>query len=115
MRCDYAGMTTTAMVYAEFAARETHGISPSYERLSIAVSRDDERLCLLGRLPPANWPVIEEQMRSRATQTNEPGRCAVLLPVLAALPQRPGRPWSCSTHRCCTRCRGRGGRRSSRR
>ena len=26
-------------------------------------------------------------MRSRATQTNEPGRCAVLLPVLAALPQ----------------------------
>jgi hypothetical protein len=26
-------------------------------------------------------------MRSRATQTNEAGRCAVLLPVLAALPQ----------------------------
>jgi hypothetical protein len=69
---------TTASVYAEFAARETRGISPVYERLSIAVSRDDEMLCL---------PVIEEQMRSRATQTNEPGRCAVLLPVLAALPQ----------------------------
>jgi hypothetical protein len=74
-------------------------------------------LCLLGRLPPAkrqpnllfgvvrflggpvddpaafrgyaleNWTVIEEQMRARATQTNEAGRCAVLLPVLAALPQ----------------------------
>jgi hypothetical protein len=108
---------TTATVYAEFAAREAHGLSPSYERLSIAVSRDEEMLGLLGRLPPAkrqpnllfgvvrflggpvgdpaaflrfavqNWPVIEEQMRARATQTNEPGRCAVLLPVLAALPQ----------------------------
>ena len=26
-------------------------------------------------------------MRTRATQTNEAGRCAILLPVLAALPQ----------------------------
>ena len=35
----------------------------------------------------ANWPAIEAEMRTRATQTNEAGRCAVLLPVLAALPQ----------------------------
>ena len=35
----------------------------------------------------ANWPAIEAQMRTRATQTNEAGRCAMLLPVLAALPQ----------------------------
>jgi hypothetical protein len=35
----------------------------------------------------ANWPAIDAEMRARATQTNEPGRCAVLLPVLAALPQ----------------------------
>jgi hypothetical protein len=35
----------------------------------------------------ANWPAIEAQMRTRATQTNEPGRCAVLLPVLTSLPQ----------------------------
>jgi Uncharacterized protein conserved in bacteria (DUF2332) len=116
MRCDHARMTAPT-VYAEFAARETHGISPLYERLSIAVSRDDEMLSLLGRLPPAkrqpnllfgvvrflggpvddpaafhdyavaNWPVIEEQMCTRATQTNEAGRCAILLPVLATLPQ----------------------------
>jgi len=116
MRCDHARMTTPT-VYAEFAARETRGISPLYERLSVAVSRDDEVLSLLGRLPPAkrqpnllfgvvrflggpvddpaafrdyavaNWPVIEEQMCTRATQTNEAGRCAGLLPVLAALPQ----------------------------
>ena len=108
---------TTAAAYAEFAARETRGVSPAYERLSIAVSRDDEVLALLGLLPPAkrqpnllfgvvrflggpvddpaafhdyavaNWPAIEAEMRSRATQTNEAGRCAILLPVLAALPQ----------------------------
>jgi hypothetical protein len=113
---DHSGMTTAAR-YAEFAAREAHGVSPAYERLSLAVSRDDEVLALLDTLPPAkrqpnllfgvvrflggpveepaafhdytvaNWPAIEAQMRTRATQTNEAGRCAVLLPVLAALPQ----------------------------
>jgi hypothetical protein len=116
MRCHYPGMTTAA-TYAEFAARETHGVSPTYERLSVAVSRDDEVLALLSTLPPAkrqpnllfgvirflggpvedpaafhdytvtNWPAIEAEMRTRATQTNEAGRCAILLPVLAALPQ----------------------------
>jgi hypothetical protein len=35
----------------------------------------------------ANWPKIEAELRSRTVQTNEAGRCAVLLPVLAALPQ----------------------------
>src|ERR1700733_9815209 len=109
-------MPVTA-VYAEFAARETRGVSPAYERLSLAVSRDDEVLALLGTLPPAkrqpnllfgvvrflggpvgnpaafhhfvvtNWPAVEAQMRTRATQTNGAGRCALLLPVLAALPQ----------------------------
>ncbi|MEQ7009750.1 DUF2332 domain-containing protein [Actinopolymorpha sp. B17G11] len=107
----------TAERYAEFAAREAHGVSPVYERLSLAVSRDDETLALLDTLPPvkrqpnllfgvvrflggpvedppafhdytvANWPAIGVEMRTRATQTNEAGRCAVLLPVLAALPQ----------------------------
>jgi hypothetical protein len=108
---------TTAATYAEFAAREAGGVSPTYERLSLAVSGDDEVLSLLGALPPAkrqpnllfavvrflggpvdgpaafhdfvvvNWPAIEAEMRTRATQTNEAGRCAILLPVLAALPQ----------------------------
>ena len=112
-----ADMTTTAARYAEFAAREAHEVSPTYERLSSAVSRDDELLALVGSLPPtkqqpnllfgvvrflggpvddpaafhdyavANWPAVEKEMRARATQTNEAGRCAVLLPVLAALPQ----------------------------
>ncbi|MGK5444420.1 DUF2332 domain-containing protein [Micromonospora sp. URMC 105] len=108
---------TLAASYAEFATREARGTSPAYERLSLAVSRDDELLALLATLPPhkrqpnllfgvvrllggpvhdpvafreftvANWPAVEAELHTRATQTNEPGRCAVLLPVLAALPQ----------------------------
>ncbi|GIM91602.1 DUF2332 domain-containing protein [Paractinoplanes toevensis] len=107
----------TALTYAEFAAREAHGVSPAYEELSVAVSRDPDVLARLDTLPPAkrqpnllyavvtflggpvtdppaflafvtrNWTLIEPEMRRRATQTNETGRCALLLPVLAALPQ----------------------------
>lgn len=110
-------MTTTAARYAEFAAREARGVSPVYERLSTAVAGDEALLTLLDHLPEAgrqpnllygvvrllggpvedpaafhdftlaNWPLIEAEMRIRATQTNEAGRCALLLPVLAALPQ----------------------------
>ena len=108
---------TVAATYAEFATREAHGVSPTYERLAHAVAADTGLLARLGGLPPArqqpnllfgvvrllggpvgdpagfrdwtlaHWPAVEAEMRSRATQTNEPGRCAVLLPVLAALPQ----------------------------
>lgn len=108
---------TIAAIYAGFAAREAHGVSPAYERLSRAVSGDDELLALLDTLPStkrqpnllfsvvrllgglvddpgtfhdytvANWPAIEAELHTRTTQTNEAGRCAVLLPVLAGLPQ----------------------------
>ncbi|MEU8261167.1 DUF2332 domain-containing protein [Micromonospora sp. NPDC048999] len=108
---------TIAASYAQFSAREAHGVSPAYKRLALAVSRDDELLARLETLPPAkrqpnllfgvvrllggpvedpaafhdyalaNWSAIEPEMRTRSTQTNEAGRCAVLLPVLAALPQ----------------------------
>lgn len=116
MGCDDEGMTT-AEAYAKFGSREARGVSPTYERLSQAVAHDDDLLALLDGLPPAkrqpnlllgvvrwlggpvddpvafhdyvltHWPAIEAQMLTRATQTNEAGRCAVLLPVLAALPQ----------------------------
>lgn len=106
-----------AQTYATFAAREARGVSPAYERLSLAVAGDGTLLDLLATLPAAkrqpnllfgavrllggpvadpaafheyavaNWPAIASQLRVRATQTNEAGRCAVLLPVLAALPQ----------------------------
>ncbi|MEN3608359.1 DUF2332 domain-containing protein [Plantactinospora sp. ZYX-F-223] len=108
---------TIATRYVEFGTREARGVSPAYERLSLAVSGDEELLDLIGTLPPAkqqpnllfgvvrllggpvedpaafheyavaNWPAIAAQMRTRATQTNEAGRCALLLPVLNSLPQ----------------------------
>lgn len=108
---------TIAAHYATFALREANGVSPVYERLALAVSGDDALLALIGTLPPAkrqpnllfgvvrflggpvedpaafhdytvaNWPAVEAELRVRTTQTNEAGRCAVLLPVLAALPQ----------------------------
>lgn len=108
---------TIAGDYAAFAVREARGVSPAYERLSLAVAADDELLARLGTLPPAKrqpnllfgvvrllggpaedaaafreyalarWPEVEAEMRVRSTQTNEPGRCALLMPVLAALPQ----------------------------
>lgn len=108
---------TAVDTYRTFATREAGGVSPVYERLALAVSGDAELLALIGRLPPAkrqpnllfgvvrllggpvedpaafhayalaNWPAIEVEIQRRATQTNEAGRCAVLLPLLAALPQ----------------------------
>ncbi|GAA4581461.1 DUF2332 domain-containing protein [Planotetraspora phitsanulokensis] len=108
---------TISEEYVEFAGREAHGVSPAYERLALTVSRDDRMLTLLGTVPPgkrqpnllfgvvrflggpvgdpdafvdytvANWQAVEALLLTRATQTNEAGRCAVLLPVLAALPQ----------------------------
>ncbi|MCI4066658.1 DUF2332 domain-containing protein [Micromonospora sp. R77] len=108
---------TTASAYAEFAAREARGVSATYERLALAISGDAEVLALLATVPEAkrqpnlllgvvrllggpvddpttfrdfttaNWPAIAANLRTRATQTNEAGRCALLLPVLAALPQ----------------------------
>jgi hypothetical protein len=104
-------------MYADFATREARGVSPAYERLSFAISADEEILALLQVVPkpkrqpnlllgvvrllggplddPAafhdfavsNWPAIAAELRTRATQTNEAGRCALLLPVLAMLPQ----------------------------
>lgn len=38
---------TTTVTYAGFAAREALGVSPAYERLSYAVSREHEILALL--------------------------------------------------------------------
>jgi hypothetical protein len=103
--------------YANFAVREARGASPVYERLALAVGRDERLLGLLAALPApkqqpnllfgvvralggpvvepsafaeyvlANWPAVEAGLRVRVVQTNEAGRCAVLLPVLAALPQ----------------------------
>jgi hypothetical protein len=103
--------------YIRFADDEARGRSPLYDALARGVADDREVLDFLLTLPaakrqpnllfaavrhlsgtPAGWSDFSETllarrddvrsvMLARATQTNEPARCAVLLPVLAQLPQ----------------------------
>jgi len=103
--------------YRRFARNEAHGQSPIYEALAEHVARSDKLLAFLASLPadrqqpnllfaavrhvvglPPNVRALDEAverdagaiaavMRSRKTQTNEPARCAVLLPAFARLPQ----------------------------
>jgi hypothetical protein len=106
-----------AQRYARFAADEAHGECEIYEQLALAVAGSEELLAFVASLPAdrrqpnlflaavrhvcgvpdsADRLVqivrqqpgqIREVMVSRTTQTNEPARCSVLLPVLARLPQ----------------------------
>jgi hypothetical protein len=103
--------------YIRFADTEAHGRSPLYEDLARGVASDGEAIAFLLTLPqdkrqpnlllasmrhlfgtPANWTwfkhtllanrnVVRSVMLTHSTQTNEPARCATLLPVLARLPQ----------------------------
>ena len=114
---DGSELEAIARRYTRFAAVEAHGVSPAYERLAFAVAHSPDLLAFLGSMPPdrrqpnlffaalrhiAGVPGdasameavvgreaarIRHVMASRTTQTNEPARCAVLLPVLAALRQ----------------------------
>jgi hypothetical protein len=102
--------------YREFAAREA-GRSPLYAEWAAGVAGDDELLGWLSGLPrgkrqpnlvfasvrlvdgtPGSFAElrsvlrerrdeVEREVLARRTQTNEPARCALLLPALAALPQ----------------------------
>ncbi len=103
--------------YLRFAEREADGSSPLYAALARGVAADPFTLAFLAALPddrqqpnlllaalrhaggtPRDWPQARaaleahpEQIRAvmltRRTQTNEPARCASLLPILARLPQ----------------------------
>src|SRR5437764_8406279 len=103
--------------YIRFAEREARGRSPLYEALALGVAADPEVLGFLAALPAEkrqpnlllaavrrlfgtvtdygefrrrfldNSEAVRWLMLARSTQTNEPGRCATLLPVLAMLPQ----------------------------
>jgi len=103
--------------YRDFAEHEARGRSPLYVELAAGVAADREILEWLDGLPtgkrqpnllfaayralagtPEGWPEfratlserrseIEALMLERRTQTNEPARCALMLPLLAALPQ----------------------------
>ncbi|HEX6443088.1 MAG TPA: DUF2332 domain-containing protein [Stellaceae bacterium] len=106
-----------AAAYRRFADTEAQGRSPLYHELANGVASDPELIEFLAGLPrekrqpnllfasarsvfgaAAHWgefrrgvigkqDAVRELMLRRSTQTNEPGRCAVLLPVLARLTQ----------------------------
>ncbi len=103
--------------YLRFASEEVGERSAVYNALARSIARDDDVLGFLLTLPaakrqpnlllaavrhrsglPADWPQfrhsllsdadgVRSVMLARSTQTNEPARCAVLLPALAVLPQ----------------------------
>ena len=105
-----------AATYDQFGRRWAHGTSPLYEDWATGVAGDPGMLSLIGALPPAmqqpnrifaaarwagsplapfpqwrewlqaNWPQVAAVAAARTTQTNEPARCATLLPQLARIP-----------------------------
>ncbi|WP_042418428.1 DUF2332 domain-containing protein [Streptacidiphilus anmyonensis] len=107
----------TAETYRVFGTVHAKAHSPAYERISVAVAESRELLERLVALPPikrqpnlllaavrclggpvdsgetfvawalAHWEQVRPVILARATQTNEAGRCATLLPLLASLPQ----------------------------
>ncbi|GGK42561.1 hypothetical protein GCM10010124_39290 [Pilimelia terevasa] len=107
-------MQDTAARYRRFATQESTD-SPSYARLAAAVAKDAALLGRLDTLPVAKrqpnlyfgavrylggpdgdaaafrafsvdrWDDVAAVMRARRTQTNEVGRCAALLPLLARI------------------------------
>jgi hypothetical protein len=102
--------------FRRFAEVEAHGHSPLYEALCHGIAADPEILTFLADLPAAKQQpnlllaavrfvcgvqtrpedfhaallthkvAVRAEMLRRRTQTNEPARCASLLPVLAQLP-----------------------------
>ena len=107
----------TADWYRWFATAEARGVSPCLQEWALGIADDHSLLALIDQLPESKrqpnlvlaaarfagiaptpfdhfhdqfvseWPRIRPIVLEHRTQTNEPGRCAVLLPILAALPQ----------------------------
>ncbi|WP_240372556.1 DUF2332 domain-containing protein [Brevibacterium zhoupengii] len=101
--------------YRKFAQLEATGSSPIYAAWATGVAEDDEIIALLLDLPKPkrqanllfaaarhlgageddyptlrtwllqHWELTRDLMLARSTQTNEAGRCAVLLPALARI------------------------------
>ncbi|WP_233557759.1 DUF2332 domain-containing protein [Tessaracoccus antarcticus] len=112
----HLGQSPIAESYSRFAAREAVSLSPIYMDWAQRVSLDEQIIQRLETLPHPKrqpnlvfaaarwhgahttydsfratllqrWPQVRCTILARATQTNEAGRCAVLLPYLANLPQ----------------------------
>lgn len=105
----------TASRYRVFADVEARGMSAIYERWARAIADDPTVLTLIDGLPTLkrqpnlvlssarwsgvpdstddiagwiaeHWSEVSDVILTHSTQTNEPARCATLLPVLASLP-----------------------------
>lgn len=106
----------TAAVYQRFAQFEARGHSAIYDQWATGIADDAALLQLIDDLPVdkrqpnlvlgaarfvgiepgpfdsfrddviSRWDEVRGTALTRRTQTNEPGRCAVLLPLLSALP-----------------------------
>src|SRR5688572_9036941 len=106
---------SVADVYRRFAEVEARGVSRTYELWASSVADDPDVTSLIATLPPIkrqpnlvfaaarwlgapvggygpfrawlieNWDAVVPVILARSTQTNEAGRCAVLLPVLSRL------------------------------
>jgi len=113
---DGEAMRAVARDYRAFARREARGRSAPYEALAEGVAEDSALVGFIASLPPAKRqpqlvfaaaryllgvpPAISglhdlvsgspaellQVILARGTQTNEPARCAILLPALAQLP-----------------------------
>ncbi len=111
-----SGSSSTAAAYRSFAEHQARPSSPRYAEWASGVADDAEVLALVDGLRPErrqpnlvlacarllgapdapwrtfrawlvdHWGDVAAQARVRTTQTNEPGRCAVLVPELARLP-----------------------------
>src|SRR5680860_1434728 len=116
MRASTDPQADTAQRYRIFAEVEARGMSACYEAWALGVAQDPDTVALIDQLPApkrqpnlvfsasrfhgaqpsgyaefaawlaAHWAEVSATCLSHATQTNEPGRCAVLLPALAAIP-----------------------------
>jgi hypothetical protein len=110
-------VTAVAEAYRSFARQEARGRSAAYESLAESVTDDPAVVAFIASLPagkrqpsllfaaaryllgvPPGIQQLRDLIRqsraeltqvilTRRTQTNEPARCAVLLPALAQLPQ----------------------------
>ena len=115
MRASTDPSTPTAERYGAFAKVEACGMSACYERWAAGIAADPATVALIDQLPAdkrqpnlvfsaarlhgagvgeypefaawlrEHWSDVVATCITHATQTNEPGRCAVLLPALAAL------------------------------
>jgi hypothetical protein len=102
--------------YQRFADQEAHGSSPAFEAWARTVAADNALLARLATLPvpkrqpnlvfaalrwhgaapgdprslrhglTQSWAAVSRTILQRSTQTNEPARCAVLLPLLHQIP-----------------------------